>query len=62
MAGLLFGKPKAPPAPNVPPPVVQKPNTQVADALASRRGSAANKLSGPTGGEAGGGLKTKLGQ
>lgn len=37
-------------------------NSQVADTLLSRRGTRDNNRTGPRGAEAGGGMKTKLGQ
>lgn len=55
----LLDKPKPPKAPLAPPPQANR-SSLVNDALASRRGSRANRRSsGPA--EAGGGLKSKLG-
>jgi hypothetical protein len=57
----LFKKPKpAPPPPMAQPQAVDRSSSVLVDALASRRGTQANRRSGG-GGEAMGGTKTKLG-
>lgn len=59
VGSALFGKKDKPV--QVQPVVQQRPNSEVGDALARRRGSQDNKRSGRGGAEARGGLKTQLG-
>jgi hypothetical protein len=58
----LFGKPKAPKAPLPLPTATPRANSVAMDALANRRGAAANMRTGSTGAESSAGKKSLLGQ